>query len=291
MIRKIIILIVVCTLLFVHLVALSRTTVEKKMLPTGEGLQLALPPILLKITALEFDGVLSDYLFLETLTYYGGTMDRQEKTRIRDWEWQWFEMTFAAITVLDPYFLDPYLFGNSILTWEAGRIAEANDLLDKGRRSREWDWMLPFFMGFNQFYFLQENGKASEFLMEAARRKNDDPILASLAAKLSFKERRTETSIQFLEEMVSRTTDEMVKQQFEIRIHALKNILFLEQAVKTYRTRFQKWPKNIDSLVIEGIISQVPKDPYGGSYFLTAEGELKSTTDNRLMPAIRKPTK
>ncbi len=280
----------VVLLLFLHVVVLMRTTDGKRALPTGEGLPLALPPIMLKITALEFDGLLSDYLFLETLTYYGGTLDRHEKPRIRDGEWRWFEMTFAAATVLDPYFLDPYLFGNSILTWEAGRIAGANELLDKGRRSREWDWRLPFLMGFNQFYFLQENGKAAEYLMEAARRKNDNPLLASLAAKLSFKERRTEASIQFLEEMVSRTTDEMVRVQFTIRIEALKNILFLEQAVGAYRKRFQRRPPSIDSLVKKGVISQVPKDPYGGSYFLSTKGEVKSTTESRLMPAIHKPT-
>jgi len=75
-IRKIVFLVGAFALLFVHLVALSRTSVEQKRLPSGEGLQLALPPILLKITALEFDGLLSDYLFLETngKGHYVGTV-------------------------------------------------------------------------------------------------------------------------------------------------------------------------------------------------------------------------
>jgi tetratricopeptide (TPR) repeat protein len=148
--------------------------------------------------------------------------------------------------------------------------------------------MMPFFAGFNYFYFLQENEKAAEFLMEASRRPFANPMLASIASKLAFKERRTETSIQFLEEMLQRTDDELTKQRFRKRIVALRGILLLEQAVAQYQKRYHEKPKSFELLVAKGIIQNVPQDPYGGKFYLDPSGNVKSTTERELMPHRKK---
>jgi len=267
-----------------HVVALGRSTVERKQLPRGEGSAIVLPSPLLKIAALEFRGLISDYLFLDSIAFYGETLNRTERPRIKEWEWRWLYQTLTASTDLDPYFLDPYLFGNAFFTWEAGMIRETNDLLAKGSGYRTWDWMLPFFAGFNNFYFLQENEKAAEFLMEASRRPDADPMLVSIASKLVFKEKKTETSIQFLEEMLQRTDDESIRQRFTTRIEALRGILLLEQAVVQYQKRFHRKPQRIELLVAKGIIQNIPQDPYGGKFYLDPSGSVKSTTERELMP-------
>lgn len=267
-----------------HVFALGKSTVERKQLPRGEGSALVLPSSILKITALEFKGLVSDVLFLDAIAFYGGTLNRSERPRLKEWEWQWIEKTLSASTDLDPYFLDPYLFGNATLTWDAGMIVEANNLLAKGSRHRTWDWMLPFFAGFNNFYFLQENEKAAEFLMEASRRPGADPMLVSIASKLAFKEKKTETSIQFLEEMLQRTDDELIQQRFKKRIVALRGILLLEQAVVQYKKSFHRKPQSVELLVAKGIIQNIPPDPYGGKFYLDPSGSVKSTTERELMP-------
>lgn len=267
-----------------HVVALGKSTVERKQLPRGDGSAIVLPSALLKITALEFDGLVSDILFLESIAFYGGTLNRAERPRLKEWEWQWLDKMLSASTDLDPYFLDPYLFGNAIFTWEAGMIREANGLLVKGSKHRAWDWMMPFFAGFNYFYFLQENEKAAEYLMEASRRPGADPLLVSIASKLAFKEKKTETSIQFLEEMLLRTEDESIKQRFIKRIEALRGILLLEQAVAQYQKRYHQKPQNFELLVAKGIIQSVPQDPYGGKFYLDPTGSVRSTTERELIP-------
>jgi tetratricopeptide (TPR) repeat protein len=269
-------------------IALGRSTVERKQLSRGEGSAIVLPSPFLKIAALEFKGLVSDILFLDSIAFYGGTLNRAERPRVKEWEWQWLDKSLSASSDLDPYFLDPYLFGNAIFTWEAGMIREANDLLTKGSGHRTWDWMLPFFTGFNYFYFLQENEKAAEFLMEASRRPSADPMLASIASKLAFKERKTETSIQFLEEMLQRTDDELSKQRFRKRIEALRGILLLEQAVATYQKRYHVKPRSFEMLIAKGLIQNVPEDPYGGKFYLEPSGSVKSTTERELMPHRKK---
>jgi hypothetical protein len=285
--RTIAIAVFLLILASLHVIALGRSTVEQKQLPRGEGSAIVLPSPLLKITALEFKGLVSDILFLDSIAFYGGTLNRKERPRLKEWEWQWLDKTLSASTDLDPYFFDPYLFGNAIFTWEAGMIREANELLAKGSRHRTWDWMLPFFAGFNSFYFLQENEKAAEFLMEASRRPFSDPMLVSIASKLAFKEKKTETSIQFLEETLQRTDDELTKQRFRKRIEALRGILLLEQAVAQYRKHYHHKPNSVEVLVAKGIIQKVPQDPYGGKFYLDPSGSVKSTTERELMPYRR----
>jgi hypothetical protein len=282
--RNVAVVVFLLILASLHVITLGKSTVTRKQLPRGEESGIVLPSPLLRIIALEFKGLVSDYLFLDAIGYYGGTMNRSERPRVKEWEWQWFDKTLSATTDLDPYFLDPYLFGNAIFTWEAGMIRETNILLEKGSRYRTWDWMLPFFAGFNYFYFLQENEKAAELLMEASRRPDANPMLVSIASKLVFKEKKTETSIQFLEEMLQRTDDESTKQRFTKRIEALRGILLLEKAVANYEQRYHIKPRSFDMLISKGIIQSVPQDPYGGKFYLDPSGSVKSTTEYELIP-------
>ena len=61
----------------------------------------------------------------------------------------------AEIPVDDELIIvDPYFYANAFLPWDAHMTEETNRLLEKGSRYRDWDWMLPFFIGFNDFFFL-----------------------------------------------------------------------------------------------------------------------------------------
>jgi len=187
-------------------------------------------------------------------------------------------------TDLDPYFVDPYYLGNAYLTWEGNKVREANKLLEKGVQYRTWDWTLPFFIGFNSFFFLQDNDNASKYLMEASRRPGGSPMLASLAARLAYKERRTETAIDFLKETLKNTDDEAMKKSYMTRIKALKGVLFLENAVSTFKIKYGRSPVEIGELMEKRIVSELPHDPYGGSYFLDRKGIIRNTSDQNLEP-------
>lgn len=244
-----------------HVLSLGKAADAAKVLPKDEDQAFVLPSPLLKIAALEFRGLVSDIFFLDSMVFIGETQQRKEKPRVKDWEWRWWIKTLDAATDLDPYFFDPYYYANAFLPWDAGRAEEANRLLIKGSKYRDWDWMLPFFIGFNNFLFLQNDKDAAEFLMEASRRPGGDPMFASIAARLAFKVNRTETAIYFLEETAKNTHDSNVKHRFDIRIRALRSIVFLDNAVTMYKKEFGRKPANIGDLVSKNIIHQLPVDP------------------------------
>lgn len=259
----------------------SKVAEGKKLLPKGEDTSYVLPSPILKIMSLEFDGLASDYTFLKALVFFGSTFERKERPRLKEWEWRWMYNILNASTDLDPYFLDPYYVAQAHLTWEGNMVRETNTLLEKGSRFRDWDWTLLFYAGFNSFYFLHEDAKASEYLMEASKRPDASPMLASLATRLAYKVKKTENAIIFLQEILSRTDDENTKKMYEMRLNALKAIFFLERAAAAYQERFKKQPENLDDLTAKNVIREIPKDPYGGKFYIDKDGSIKTTSELR----------
>lgn len=268
----------------VHAVSLDKAAQAMRELPRGDDYAVVLPAPVLKIAAVEFQGVASDILFLNSMVFIGGAQSRTERPRIKEWEWKWFLNMLDTATALDPYFFDPYYYANAFLPWEAGMVAETDRLLEKGSRARDWDWMLPFFIGFNEFFFLENNVKAADFLMEASRRPEGNPMFASIASRLALKGNRTENAILFLNEIYRKTDDPGLKKHYETRIRALRAMLVIEKAVSLYVKKFGKKPRSVEDLMRNSILARLPEDPYGGNFYLDGTGTIRSTTESNLMP-------
>jgi tetratricopeptide (TPR) repeat protein len=281
MMRRVGICLLLLALAFGHVYLLVDAGERRKFLPQGEKNAQVLPSAILKIASGEFDGLASDFLFFKTLSFYGQTFERQERPRVKDWEWQLIYKSLMASTDLDPYFYDPYYFGAAILSWDAQLYKEVNTLLEKGAGHRDWDWTLPYFAGFNYFYFLDDNEKAFELLKEASERPDASPALASLASRMAIRGGRTEMAILYLEGILPETTDENIKSEFEKRLKALKYIFSLEKAVSYFKLTFQRDPSTLQELVDQGIIFFLPDDPYGGEFYLADDGAVKSTSELR----------
>jgi hypothetical protein len=280
----------------IHGIAVDTLTRERSALDRLKDQEqlYVIPAEVLKIAAFDYDGVLSDLLFIKSMVYVGGFLEPQGGRvgfHLTEPQWRGVYNMLSVSSAMDPYFQDPYYIANAFLTWDAGLISEVNTLLEKGSNARDWDWTMPFFIGFNYFYFLQDNDKAADYLMQASRRPNASPMLASLASKLAFKANKTESSILFLEEIIKKTDDDSLKEIFETRVQAFRAILVLEKAVEQYRRKFRSTPANIEELTRRGIISDLPQDPYGGTYYLSPDGSVKSTTEQMLVPARRQTVK
>jgi hypothetical protein len=266
-----------------HVITLGKSADSMKRLPYDEGTSYVLPSPLLKIVSLDFDGLVSDYLFLKAIVFLGSAPEKQGVKGIKEQEWKWCYRILDAATDLDPYFIDPYYFANAFLPWDANMVKETNALLEKGSRHRDWDPFLPYFIGFNYFYFNHDNEKASEWLMIAARRPGASPGYAHLAVQLAFEGKRTENAIMFLEEILKNTDDDTLRKRYEARLNALQNLLLLENAVDFYKKKYRRAPPDLHALIEKKIISHIPQDPYGGMFYIDADGMVKSTS--KLMTA------
>jgi tetratricopeptide (TPR) repeat protein len=235
-----------------------------------------LPPLVTKMLSLEFKSITADYLFARASQYFGGKITKREAATSIDM--QWFYNNILVITDMDPYFEDPYYFGNALLTWEVGMYKHANALLEKGVRARTWDWQLPFYLGFNNFYFLNDSEGGAAFIKIAAQRPGAPSFLPTLAARLYQQGQKTEIAIAFLQGVIESERDERLKVNYAMRLDALKRILYLERASIAYRKETGKLPKDLTVLQRDGFISSIPADPYGGMFYIDKDGSIKTTS-------------
>lgn len=238
-----------------------------------------LPVAVIKLLALEYRNLVADLIFSRALSFHGGKLNRTEKIDARTYQNIYRRLDTAS--ELDPYFADPYFFGQTVLTWGGGMPREANALLERGQRYRSEDWVIPFFIGFNTFYFLHDHAKGATYLMEAARRPGSPAVVGLLAARLASKSGEMETAIAFLEQLALQTQEESTRHDIQKRVDALRGIAILQRAVSDYKMRFEKVPESPNNLVKEGILTRLPIDPYGGTFYINADGSVWTTSDLR----------
>ncbi len=237
---------------------------------------LTLPPDIIRLFSLEFTSIAADLLFIRASQFYGGKVDKLEDATREDW--QWLHRNLDLVTELDPYFQDPYYVGNAFLTWDAGMYREANALLQKATDARVWDWTFPFYIGFNKFFFMADNKGGAEYLLIASKRPGAWDFLPSLASRLYYEDKKTETAISFLSKIAEKETDENVKNRYKVRIDALKRIAFLEAAAELYIFRIGVPPRNLEILINARIIKVIPPDPYGGTFYIDKDGAVQSSS-------------
>ena len=229
-----------------------------------------------RILAFGNQGLLSDFLFLKIATFIGGRSGSGELLCEEDW--QFVIKSLDVVTDLDPYFVDPYVLAEGLLAWEAGKSEEANLLLIKGTKYRAWDWRLPFYVGFNHFYFLKDYEAASGFIMAASQLPGSPAYLATLGARLAYYGGKSKTALLFLKEMLADTDDAMMKKRLQMRLQALERAVLIEEALAKFKVKEGRMPKELSELVTAGYLIVLPPDPYGGKWGVLKNGRVFSTS-------------
>lgn len=243
-----------------------------------------LPAEFLEVASIEYKSLVADLFFLKALNRFGRTLERSDSNivgeHVEDWEWRLMFDEVKLSACLDPYFLDPYYFANAIITHHQPFLSPVTQLLEEGAEAREWDWELPFYAGFNHFFFLNQPLKASNWLMVAAQRPTSkSTLLSTLAARLAYEGQATENAIIFLNQMLQSASDETTKSVYRDRLESLEGVYVLEKAIAIYRQNFEKDPERLDDLVVAKILKKLPVDPYGGTYYLDGENRVKTTSN------------
>ncbi len=240
-----------------------------------------LPSKFSRVLAFGYKGLLSDFLFLKTITFYGERQLSQKPLSELDWEY--VIASLDVLTDLDPYFEDPYVFIEGNLAWE-GKVVEANRLLEKGRKYRAWDWRIPYYMGFNHFYFLHDYQKGSEYVMEAARIPGSQTFLATLGARLAYYGGKSKTAVLFLRQMLVEAKDVHFRARLKKRLLALERAVELENLIGFFTRQQGRAPGSMEELVEFGYVDSLPQDPYGGQWLILKSGRVFSSskfTDTR----------
>lgn len=221
-------------------------------------------------------GVLSDYQFLKVATFYGGRILHGQPLTAEDLNYLYVGLDVT--TDLDPYFFDPYLLAEGVFPWDAGMIDEANRLLEKGMRYRTSDWRLPFFVGFNHFYFNQDFAQGGEYIMRAAKLPGSPAFLPNLGARLAYYGGNSKTAVLFLKGLLAEGADAALEKIISKRLLALERAVILEEAAASFRKDKSRDPQNVEELVMAGYLDKLPEEPYNGQWIFLENGRVFSTS-------------
>ena len=252
-------------LVLVPLVALAQLDVDRRFgsyRAQQEALYLSSGDEL-KQLAPTFEDIAADLYWLRTVQYYGGV--RAFNTGGR------FELLWPLIditTTLDPRLEIAYRYGAIFLSepWPigAGEPARGVQILEKGIRLNPRSWRLRWDLGNLWHFFIKDDHRAAQVLVEASKVPGAPYWLESLAGAMLLKSDRE----------VSR---EIWKHQYEMAEGAIKenalyhlqqlDVLDLRDALKKVADDFSKrndrFPGSWDELIRAGALRGVPSDPTG----------------------------
>ena len=211
------------------------------------------------------------------MIYYGSLVDPDARKMQVAPEYYNMYKTIEAAIRLDPYNMDTYYFAQAAFTWDLGRVEEVNALLLHGMKYRDWDYQLPFYAGFNAAYFLKDYAEGAR-LMQLAAERSDDVLLTNLAARYFHQARKTELGIVFLETVIKQTRDQKLLNVYQVRLSALYAAREIEVAIDAYLEKNGHLPKNLVVMIECGLLVGIPADPYGGTFYLEADGSVVSTS-------------
>lgn len=253
-------------------------TTYLKQKPVEEKLGYLPSTNLLRYASADHKELTGALLVMKVIIYFGGIIvKQQDKVIVQPPDYPRMSGILHGAVKLDPYNMDAYYFAQSFLTWDAKQYKLANALLDYGMKYRTWDWMLPFFAGFNSAYFLKDFAAAAEYYKRAAEITGGE-LNINLAGRYMQESGQTELAISYLSAMEKNERNQAVRKNYQIRLQAFREVRRIELAQDRYKNATGRPPETLDVLISTGYLLPPPVDPYGGEFYLEATGKVTTTS-------------
>ncbi len=234
----------------------------------------------------DFHALLGNMGLINTLAYVGkkteekGYLSREDAFKVY--------RSLDTISLLNTSYFDVYYVTNALLTWEAKMYEEAIEIEKRGLAYIK-DWRLPFYIGFNYFFFLNNNEQGAYYIklaMEYDKSKRNN-LLPLLASRLYYEEGKIDVAIGILREQIRVIKDERLKEALKKRLESLKKIKAIYNAINIFEKKFGRKPNNIKELEEAKLIPPDLRDSRGGKFYLTKEGKVRSEIEFRYLHTKR----
>ena len=222
-----------------------------------------------------FKSPAADALFMNICYLTGSEVIKGKTERnFSSKEWKQLIENIKIIEELDRYYFDPLYFLGAYVSWKIHKnkelLLKINSILLEGSHYIK-DWRLPFFVAFNYFYFLGNKFEGAKYLRKAANMEGAPPYLKLLVPRLYAESGKIDLAIAVTYEELKNARKDFERKNLERRLKALTLLKKLNKAVKLYRKHFGKCPSDLRQLIKVGILKEVPKDPYGGEFYIVKE--------------------
>ncbi|GFO55593.1 hypothetical protein GMSM_26000 [Geomonas sp. Red276] len=240
----------------------------------------------LRVIAADQKQVVAEGLILDVLMYFGGLLGKEKGKVNPPPDFQSMSRLLHGAVQLDPYNMDAYYFAQAILVWDVDQVKLANNLIDYGMKYRSWDWYLPFFAGFNYGYFLKDYPMAAKYYMKAGELSGNE-LFINLAGRYLNESGQNDLAIAYLKTMAKGAKNKVMWESLTTRLKALEAVRAIDMARDAFRRATGHPAGSVEQLLYAGYLKEIPKDPYGGTFYLAADGTVK-TTSNLAYPVKKK---
>ena len=172
-----------------------------------EEAELALPrPHVAKLLSLGFDPLLANYYWVQGRHLVGGSGGKIDGAAVGG--------LIDLVTTLDPWVDHPYRFAAVWMTHDVDQVRHANRLLRKAIAYHPTDWRNRFYLGYNEFYYLQDNAEAARVLEPAIEMEGAPTYLGAFVTRLLSTEGDLDSAAYFLENLIRDTPDEFARAEY-----------------------------------------------------------------------------
>jgi tetratricopeptide (TPR) repeat protein len=188
------------------------------------------------------------------------------------------------VTDLDPRHGYAYQVAG-VMLGGAGRFAESDAIFEKGFQNVPGRYILAFQRAVNAFLYEGDYPEAARWF-EAASRVPGAPAarMRAYAAAMLAKGDQHAAAVALLEESLRAAEDDDTRQSLRKQLDQVEleyRATVVEKAAAAYAARHGFPPAVLQLLVLEGLLPEIPADPFGGMLYLDADGRVRSTVHQR----------
>jgi tetratricopeptide (TPR) repeat protein len=188
-----------------------------------------------RLSALGFDSLVADYYWVQALQLVGsarGAVEDQSDT---------IAALIDVVTTLDPWVDHPYRFAALWLTRDIPAVRRGSEFLRRAVAYHPEDWRNRFYLGYNHFFYLEENQRAAEVLEPAIGMDGAPTYLGAFVTRLRAEGGNLDTAAFFLKELIRDAPDGFHRAEY---LKALDEIETERRARYLDRARTEFWKRH-----------------------------------------------
>ncbi|MCI0412238.1 hypothetical protein L0222_05475 [bacterium] len=228
----------------------------------------------LKPASFGYHALLADFIYLWSIQYYG---DPGFKPRM-----EYIKHTYDLITELDPQYMDAYHMGALFLFYEGRNPKAGLQLLDQGLRKNPDKWALSMDAGYYCMMTIKDKELAYAYFDKTSKIPGAPPGAKRIAASMRFKLGDRKAALALWTEVYEIAITPSDKQSAHQHVHdltVLVDVDTIRAAISAFHEKFGRMPLNLEQLVAQRFLQQVPLDPEGNEYeYDPKTGNVKYTT-------------
>ena len=184
-------------------------------------LHIQLPsPQLLEKLSLGYQNFLANILWIETIAYYGGAIEKAD--------YNYMQRLLSAIIQLNPNAEHAYYLAATAIPWNTNSTQLSKPIVERAIRQFPDDWRWPYYRGFNAYWFDHDYKEAGRLFSQAALIDAAPQIVPDLALRMQAESGQLDTALSFLQHLIQDKRDSNLSKQ----LLKQRNILLTEQTLR-----------------------------------------------------------